>query len=277
MEAKTVIGIIGFGNMGSAISRQLIAKYRVYVFDKDPKKTLSWPQDYRLQNLGEIVEASEVIILAVKPQDIEQLLLELKDYSLDKKIIISIAAGISINYLKSYLARTEIVRVMPNLPAMVARGVSVLVKAQNTSNYSLAKAEEIFAHLGVIVSLKQEELIDAITAISGSGPAYVCYFLVKDGADNYKSYLKNLFLPRFKNAAKKIIDDRDLCDLLTTATVEGTLAFLENQDISPEELQKRVTSKGGTTEAAINVLNDGGSLTQALQAAKKRASLLEKK
>jgi len=274
---KKNIGIIGFGNMGQAIAGQIKNNYQVNCFDKDASK-LSKSSGFKIiPSIVDVVKQSEVVILAVKPQDFKELLAEIKPACSLDKLMISIAAGITIDYIERSLGMVRLVRVMPNLPAKIGAGMTCISKNKIATEEDFDCAEELFDYLGETIRIR-EELLNAATAISGSGPAYVCNFLQLNSfrPDNVTQEKKEEFLALFQSAAQGIGFSQDEAKLLVETTLYGTLEFLKQSKISPEELIKQVTSKGGTTEAAFKIFNQGGSLGDAILAAKKRAEELSK-
>ena len=272
------VGIIGYGNMGKAIAERISGKYAVSVFDKDKNKISDLKNITATDTPGDLVKQSEIIILAVKPQDFDALLSEIKPFVLDK-LVITIAAGITTKYIKSYLGeKARIVRIMPNLPAQINQGISVLSKIQNTAEGDLNQAWElthdIFSNLGSVLPVDKEEMINAATAISGSGPAFFCYFIKekKNAAKGRDEFIKNLTL-----AAVNLGFDHSEAGLLSEKTVDGTIAMLSERNLSCEDLIKMVASKGGTTEAGLEALRSGYPLQEAVDRAFKRAGELEKR
>jgi len=189
------IGIIGFGNMGSAIGERIKSAYTVSVFDKDRNKTESVSAIKVEGRAQEVAEDNEAIILAVKPQDFDNSLQEIKDFTRGK-LIVSIAAGITTAYIEKILKGARVIRVMPNLPARIGRGVSCLCKGKSAASEDLGIAEELFKMVGETL-IVDEKMLDAATAISGSGPAYVCDFLESGGE-------KEIFLRDFQGAAQAL-------------------------------------------------------------------------
>ncbi|MFA5038483.1 MAG: pyrroline-5-carboxylate reductase [Candidatus Omnitrophota bacterium] len=257
------MGLIGCGNMGSALAANLSKKNifgKICVFDKDKKR-----QDGLARGLG-VVSAksledlklcSNVILIAVKPQDCEDVLTPLKDVS--GSLIISIAAGVSLAYLEARLAgpKTRVLRAMPNLNALIAQSVTALAPGRNISPEDLGLAVEMFDAIGESV-IVPEGLIDAVTAISGSGPAFVAYLMdeVKEDA------LEKTFLQE----ALSFGLERKAAAILARGTVLGTRKSL-SLNFDRETLIKRVASKGGTTEAGLKVLESQPKTPMALSAA----------
>ena len=274
---KNKIGIIGFGNMGSAIAAQLKTDYQIFVFDKDPAKLSGLSGIKVVKDLSLLAGSAAILIIAVKPQDFDEVLGVIKD-DCRGKLVISIAAGITTQYLEKVLGVARVIRVMPNLPAKINAGMSCLCKGRFSSEEDLDLAEGLFDYVGETVRL-EEKLMDAATAVSGSGPAYVCWFLETGSLDAGKisDKEKQAFLKNFSFAAQGVGFTQREAEFLVKATFSGTVKFLRNYKITPAELRKQVTSKGGTTEAALEILQKGGTLPEAVKAARDRALALAKK
>lgn len=267
---KKKIGIIGFGNMGSAIAARIKHKYEVFVFDKDRQKI----QDVAnpVLELADLVKKVDTVILAVKPQDFEALLADIRDYARGK-LIISIAAGINTGYVEKCLPGARLVRVMPNMPARVGMGMSCLCKGKFASVEDLNSARELFNNLGKTLILS-EDMMDAATAVSGSGPGYFYALIEGKNVNEAKKYLTDTFIPALKEAAVAVGFTVNDAEVLAEATGIGSMSFLAESHLLPAELKKQVASRGGTTEAGLEVLDKSGSLTEAVQAAAKRAKSL---
>lgn len=265
---KKSVGIIGFGNMGSAIAERLKSKYQICIFDKDKGKTKNVSGIKVVADSIDLVKAVDAVILAVKPQDFDDILKEIKDYSREK-LIISIAAGITTTYIEKHLGEVKVIRAMPNLPAKIGKGMICLCKGKFTDKEDLNFSEKLFSYLGKALILNEDKM-DAATAVSGSGPAYVCDYLES-------GQKKQVFLNDFQEAAKGIGFSAEEAALLVNTNFCGTIGFLRGTKLSPSELKKQVASKGGTTEAALEILHRGGSLQEAVKAALKRAQELSKK
>ena len=186
-----------------------------------------------------MTKRSKVIILAVKPQHIAGVLKEIAPFVKDK-LVISIAAGVKTGALEKILGRKRIVRVMPNMPAMVGKGISAVTAGRFASKKDLRLTRGIFLNLGEVVEVK-ESLMDAVTALSGSGPAY--YFLFTD---------------LVRRAGIRCGLKKDLAEKLAMATFIGAAESCRNTDISMQGFVKKVASKGGTTEAALKVFKKKG-------------------
>lgn len=270
---KKKIGIIGFGNMGSVIAARAKSNYRIIVFDKDKSKTANLEDLELAPDLAELMVKSRAVILAVKPQDIQALLQEIKQY-FSGQLIISIAAGIPTHYIENYLRRAHVIRVMPNMPAQIGAAISTVAKGSFSNDKDLDLVWKLLSCIGEVLILSSEEMINAATAISGSGPAYFCYFIKNKSNIEIK---KREFIEQLTEAGMSINFDKNTAQRLSRATVEGTVALLKSSDLSCEDIIKRVASKGGTTEAALAVLDKSGSLERAVKAALRRAKELSKR
>ncbi len=186
----------------------------------------------------EVIRESRAVLLAVKPQQVDEVLTGLaaaEKIRLHEKLFISIAAGITIARLTGALgARARVIQVMPNAPAMVGRGMAALVRSKGATKADEAFALRIFLAVGDAVALSDEALLDPVTALSGSGPAYV-YLFVKALAD----------------AAANEGIPRDLAIRMALKTVEGAEYNMRMSKLAPAELIRIVASRGGTTEAAL--------------------------
>lgn len=252
--------IIGGGNMGSAIAKSLIANkdsggWQVTVVEKDLSKwgTFAGSKADMKQFVTEVdFNTDAVIILAVKPQNVGEAVQSLTAAAKDK-LIISIAAGISLPYFEKILSEAHIVRCMPNTPAMIGKGISGWVAGKLVSSDEKAMTRKIFNCFGEEIEFKNEEYLDAVTAVSGSGPAYMFYFLEAMIAGG-----KSLGLPE-ENAKK-----------LAVTTMAGAAALVQASQDDLGTLRNKVTSKGGTTEQAIKCFEEKG-LKSIIQEAMNRA------
>lgn len=263
------IGVIGTGHMGQAIIKGLKAarlKEGILIFDKNRKKSRKISKDLRVKeakNLKDLVKTSKAIIICVRPQDIDNLLSNISGFELQNKLIISIVAGVTTSYiLKKLETKVAVVRIMPNINAVVQESVNAICGGKYAKKKDLIYTQRVFGTLGenFVVS---EKKMDAITAISGSGPAYTALFIKALLAAAKKNGLTG-------GEAEKIINQ----------TLRGTLKMLETQKVKPEDFIKRVKSKGGTTEAAFKVFKREGFesiILKAVCAAKKRSQALGKK
>lgn len=263
------IGVLGFGNMGSAIAEKLKNDYKIFVFDKDQTKTNAAQGLKAVNSIAELFNDTDILILAVKPQDSEAILNEIKPKVKDK-LVISIAAGITTGFIEKILGVARVIRVMPNLPAKIAEGMSCLTQGKFASQADLDFTEDLFDYLGETLII-DESMMNAATAISGSGPGFFYDFIEgKKLDDNIKKDFENQLI----NAAQAISFDEEQAHILAHTTVNGSIALLKLTGLTPLELKKQVTSKGGTTEAGLEILHKGGFLEEAVKAALKRAQEL---
>jgi pyrroline-5-carboxylate reductase len=256
------IGIIGAGNMGTAIIAGIHRQDSVYVHEID-KARAQRLKKYRIKlcSLPKLVAQSQAIILAVKPQSFDGLLSQLNQCSLDNQLIVSIAAGITTGYIEKRLGKVRVVRTMPNLPAQVKEGLTGICLGKYARPGDLTVTRRIFDSVGKTIVVK-ENMIDAVTAVSGSGPGYI--FLVAECLEKAARHL-----------GLNEITARDL----VLQTLKGSVKLLDQSNEDAVVLRQRVTSKGGTTQAAMDVFAKRGLekiFVEALKAAKKRARELSK-
>lgn len=276
---KRTVGIIGFGNMGSAIAEQLKLDYQIMAFDKDKNKIKHLLSINVADNNGDLVNKVDTVILAVKPQDFDAVLNEIKDL-VNERLIISIAAGITASYIEECLGKVRVIRVMPNLPARIGKGMICLCKGKFATEKDLNFTKQVFDNLGQILILN-EDMMDKATAISGSGPGYY-YDLIqiqKINPNNKIELMKfeeDSFIPSLCASAERIGFTSEQAKILAKNTAEGSRALLEVTHLSPRELFEQIASKGGTTASASEVLHRGGNLEEAVKAALKRAKELSK-
>lgn len=285
------IGIIGFGNMGSIIAEWLKLKYPVCVFEKDKEKVKNRSGITIAADIADLVKKSQILIIAVKPQDIDPVLREVKNTIKDKpqgnglastsqshKLVISIAAGIPTAYIEKALGGGSVVRAMPNICARIGESVTCLSRGKSVSDEDLELAQEIFYYFGV-TRIIEEKMMNAVTAVSGSGPAYIFDFMEKNSIDpnNIPQYTHDDIIEHLEDAAEAVGFSPEDAQFLATNTVNSSINLVKKTKVDPEELKKQVASKGGTTEAALKVLQKGGNWSEAAQAALKRAEELAKK
>lgn len=271
------IGIIGYGNMGSAIAGNI--KGPVLIFDQDKLKTKALIGAIKVASTAiSLVEASDVIILAVKPQDLGLLLDMIKKSSVGtNKLFISIAAGVTSGYIEKSLGDARVIRAMPNVGAKIGKSMTCICKGNFATDQDLEIAREIFGNLGKVQDIS-EDLMDAATAISGSGPAYYFHLVglyPEEYKNNHKAFHED-FISSLSKAAKGIGFDEKTAQFLSYWTIVYSDLLLKETGLNPEELKKQVMSKGGTTEAALEVLHRGGSLLDAAKAAVERAKALSR-
>lgn len=240
------IAFLGGGNMASALIGGLIAKgtdpRSISVIEMSPAARDRLGQRYPV-HLSTAPDAAmqraDVLVLAVKPQDMKRALASLAT-SAKGKLVVSVAAGITIKSLTRWLdGHTRIVRCMPNTPALIGAGITGLFAAPEVSGREKQQAEDILRAVGEVVWMPEERLLDPVTAVSASGPAYVFWFIEQLAASAVK-----LGIPQ--DAALK----------MAKQTVLGSAMLAAQSAETPETLRKNVTSKGGTTEAALKVFDE---------------------
>ena len=269
------IGVIGCGNMGRAIAERISLKYKVWIFEKDASKIqgLNWVTV--VPDIAKLLKPSQAVILAVKPQDFEPVLAELKD-KLQNKLVISIAAGITTEYIQKVLGKVRVIRVMPNLAAKVGQSTTSICKGALATDEDLKFVEELFKCLGSVF-IFSEQMMDAATAIAGSGPGFWCELVKDKPQDEWELYSWEHFIPDLTSAAEEVGFDKKEAIMLATSTTMGTLAIIKTLGESPESLQTKVASKGGTTQAGLEALRNTGLLVEAAKAAVLRSKELSKK
>ncbi len=245
------------------LKAEIVKPEAVIVSDPAPERRNLLQQKYAVStyydNLA-VVERAEIIVLAVKPQIISQVLAELSlDFPRDR-LLISIAAGVTLRDLEQSLPHgTPIIRAVPNTPCLIGEGITALAVNQAVTPEDLEKAERIFQATGEVLSLP-EKLLDAVTAVSGSGPAYVY-----------------LFIEALIDGGVKVGLPRELARKLAVRTVLGSAKMVHATGKHPAELKDMVTSPGGTTIAALFALEQGNlrsTVMNAVLEAEKRAKEL---
>jgi len=257
------IAFLGGGNMASALIGGLIAKgadaRSISVIEMSPaaREKLGARYPVHLSTAPDAaLQGAEVLVLAVKPQDMKAALASVSGFS-KEKLIVSVAAGITLKTLARWLdGHRKIVRCMPNTPALIGAGITGLYASPEVGKNEKEKAETILRAVGEVVWMPEERLLDPVTAVSASGPAYVFWFIEQLAASAEK-----LGIP--KDAALK----------MAKQTVLGSALLASQSAESPETLRKNVTSKGGTTEAALKVFDEAKlaeHFARAIAAASKR-------
>ena len=248
------LGFIGAGNMAEALARGLVEKKvfkasELIASDVDAARRRKFKGALKIEvttdNL-KVLNSSRAVLFAVKPQTIDAVLTELaradkgapRKGGLAAKLFVSIAAGVTLGRLEGALGgRARVIRVMPNAPAMVGQGMAALVRGRNATRADEAVALRIFRAVGDAVALKDEAMLDAVTALSGSGPAYV-YLFAKSLAD----------------AAVAQGLPAELALRMALKTIRGAEENMRRSPMTAAELIRIVASPGGTTEAALKQL-----------------------
>ncbi len=265
------IGFIGGGNMASSLINGLISSghsaKQIWVADTDQDKLSNLATRLHINTSATndaLIEEVDVVVLAVKPQGISDVIAQsINAFNQSNGLVLSIAAGINQASLSAWLGDSKaIVRCMPNTPALVLTGATGLHANQKVSAEQRDSAESIMRSVGIAVWVEKEAELDAVTAVSGSGPAY--FFLLMEAMEQAA-----LELGLAKNTAQLLIEQ----------TALGAAKIALESSESPAELRKRVTSPGGTTEQAIKTFEQGEFSTlvkKALQAAHDRSVTLSK-
>lgn len=239
--------VIGAGNMGLTYSEgmaksSLLSRHKLMIFDKSPDLIVSLSQKDHFDvydNIQDCLPKADVVFLAVKPYHCDELFEEIKPLVNNSQIFVSIMAGVTIKKIQDGLGLNKVVRAMPNLPAQVGKGVTSYTAAQEVSRVELIMVRTLLDTTGESIKVINENFIDASTGISGSGPAYVFYFM--------QSMLE---------AALKMGFSKNDSKVLVSQTFEGAVELFNQSDLSPETWMERVASKGGTTRAALDSMED---------------------
>jgi pyrroline-5-carboxylate reductase len=264
------LGVIGGGAMGSAIISGLVAKAylpaaNLFLLETDPAKLRYFTEELKIQAVtsGAALAANcNTIILAVKPHILPDVARELAPVAGANHCLISIAAGVTLDNLENWFPAARVVRVMPNTLLRVGRGVSVFCPGKTATTADQQMAAQLFGALGQVFQLP-ERLFDAVTAVSGSGPAYV-FYLVEAMID----------------AAVMLGLGRTEASQMVVETFAGSAAMLQQTAEHPAKLCNDVTSPGGTTAAALFELEKGAvtaDIMRAVAAAAQRSKELGKK
>ena len=263
--------VIGGGNMGLTYARSFMHSHIVntenmVILEKSYKKA------EELEKLdvgtiygepGEYIKSCDLIILAVKPQDIHVLFDSIAPFIDHQQVIMSIMAGVKMETISNALGTSKIIRAMPNLPAQIGTGMTVFTSSDEVTRIELVMVQNLLNSTGKAIYVDDENAIDAATAISGSGPAYVFYFM--------QSLIES---------AKGMGFSQAQAELLTYQTFKGAVDLFNKYDFTCEEWIGKVSSKGGTTEAAFNTFNEStlkanfqSGVTQALVRAKELSDM----
>jgi len=265
------IAFIGGGNMAHSLIGGLVATGTANknISVSEPKADLrkKLNEDFGVNALEEnssAVMGADVVVFAVKPQILQDVATSLSSLvAKARPLLISVAAGVTSSSIERWVgSQPALIRIMPNTPALIGAGISALYANSNVSDDQRALAEKIMAAVGKTIWIKEETLMDAVTAVSGSGPAYFFYVM-----------------QAIHDAAVSEGLDAQTARLLSLETALGAARLAVESTEDPGSLQKQVTSPGGTTEAAIKVLSDSGvrdTLQQAVSAARARGAELAK-
>jgi len=255
------IGFIGAGNMAEALIKGLINSRlcrpeQLAASDNDTAKLETKSKTYGIKTYVsnmDLVQASTIIVLSVKPQVLRGVLTEVAELLTSNHLIISIAAGIPISFIQELIGHNKpIIRVMPNTPALIQRGISALASGGTTTADNMDKARKIFNAVGKTVVV-DEKMMDAVTAVSGSGPGFV--FRIMES---------------FVEAGEKLGFDRETALMLVKQTFLGSSHLADESDSSLSKLREMVTSPGGTTAAGLASFQEKG-LSEVIRAGVKAA------
>ncbi|MBE9531327.1 MAG: pyrroline-5-carboxylate reductase [Proteobacteria bacterium] len=274
MLTNKTIGFIGSGNMAEALIRGLIASKKVsagqiIASDNNKERLVHIAETYEVKVFNknyEIAEGADIIILALKPGDMKEAIEGVADGFSSEKVLVSIAAGITTDKIHMWLRsgglteEVPVVRAMPNTPAIVGEGATGIAAGRNAGRDELKLCEEIFAQVGKVVTLDDESLLNGLTGLSGSGPAYVF-----------------LFMEALCDGGVKCGLDYEDAKLLALQTTLGAALLALDSDKDLKALRKMVSSPGGTTIEGLKKLDESGFydiLIGAVRAASKRAEEL---
>ncbi len=262
--------IIGGGNMGLTFAKSFLHSHivthdRMLILEKSLKKA----EELKKLNIGTVygepgpyIKEADLIILAVKPQDFGPLSEGLKPFIDEQQVILSIMAGVKMETISSAFNTDKIIRAMPNLPAQVGVGMTAFTSSEAVTRIELVMVQNLLNATGKTIYVDKEKSVDAATAISGSGPAYVFYIM-----------------QAMIDAAKRMGFTLSQSELLTYQTFRGAIELFNKFDFSCDEWIEKVSSRGGTTEAAFNTFHNDAlhlKFQDGLKAALKRAEELSK-
>lgn len=219
-----------------------LTRHKLRIYDKSPEQVIAISKIEHFdvyRNIEECLPDADVVFLAVKPFHVEDLFEKMKPLVHKDQVLVSIMAGVTIKKIQDGLNVKKVVRAMPNLPAQVGKGVTSYTEAPEVSRIELLMVRNLLDTTGASIHVETENYIDASTGISGSGPAYVFYFM--------QSMLE---------AALKMGFSMNDSRVLVSQTFEGAVELFNQNDLSPETWMKRVASKGGTTQAALDSMDD---------------------
>ena len=263
------LGVIGCGNMGAALLRgivgaRVVPPERVLCSDAAAARARALARSLKVRaarSNAELTRASDVIVLAVKPQQMAEVLAEIRPHLTHRPLLISIAAGIRSGWIERRTGgAAPVVRVMPNTPALVGAGISAVAPGRRATAGHLKTAERILGAVGEVIRVP-ERWMDAVTAVSGSGPAYFFHLM-----------------EQMARAGTELGLQPEVARRLVLATASGTAALAARGE-DPAALRAQVTSKGGTTEAAFRVFDKarlGKTLRAGIFAAAKRSKELSR-
>jgi pyrroline-5-carboxylate reductase len=243
------VGFLGAGNMGEAMIRGmlqagLVPAASIAASDAQRERLTHITGQYGIRSVADnvdLVRDSDVIVLAVKPQIMSPVLGEIASAADEHKLFISVAAGVATTTIRAQLGRSvRLIRVMPNTPALVLEGVTAIARAEGLAPGDLETAQELFGAVGKVVLL-DEDALDAVTGLSGSGPAYIA-----------------IVIESLADGGVKMGLDRATAMTLAAQTVLGSAKLILETGAHPGQIKDMVSSPGGTTIAGIAALEEGG-------------------
>ena len=256
-------GFIGGGNMAEALIKGLLESGRaaardIRVFDPDPARREYMNREYQVASTPDnitLVKDSDVVVLAIKPQQMDDVLEEIGPSVTEDHLLISVAAGVPLSHMQALIpASVPIIRAMPNTPALVLNGASALAPGAFAEGRHAVKARGLFESVGVAVEV-DEKYMDVVTGLSGSGPAYVF-----------------LMLEAMTDGAVRLGLQRQQARALAVQTVLGAARLAMDSDMHPAQLKDMVASPGGTTAAGLFTLEKNGFRSAVMEAIEKAAA-----
>ena len=274
MLTNKKLGFVGGGNMAEAmvnglITASFIEARNILVSDPISERLEYMHSEYKVRTTSdnrELVQKSDILVIAVKPQSVKKILKNFADLVDGEKLIVSVAAGVPISLIEEILdgkseKKVPVVRTMPNTPALVQEGVTAICRSEHVTKTEMKIVHRIFEAIGRTVDV-EEGHIDAVTGLSGSGPAYI--FMI---------------IEALSDAGVKMGLSREVANILTVQTVLGSAKLARESGKHPGELKDMVTSPGGTTISGLHALEEGGlrtTLMNAVENATRRSMALGK-
>lgn len=263
--------IVGGGNMGTTFAQGFLAAHIIrpkdlIILENNPERAALLAQNNLgtvKSTAGDYIKIIDLIVLAVKPQDSDSLYKLIQPYITPEKMILSIMAGVKLETIVTNLNTAKVIRAMPNLPAKVGSGMTAFTATEEVTRKELIAVQNLLSTTGRAIYFDEEAMIDASTALSGSGPAYVFFFM-------------NAMI----QTAMKLGFSESQAELLVWQTFTGSMSLHNKNDLTCQQWIDRVSSKGGTTEAAIKVFKQydvAKGIEEGIFAAFNRAEELGKK
>lgn len=239
-----MIGFIGGGKMAEALIKGIVGQDSVslYVSERLEERRRYLESSYKIKTTAsnkDVAVACDTIILAVKPQDMTALLDEIADYIKEDKIVVSIVAGLTLAFFQQKLKTKKLVRVMPNIPVIVQEGMSALSFEEHVCQQDIALVQQLFTSVGKVIIIPEKQM-NAISALSGSGPAFIAFFV-----------------EALNEVGVQMGLDKQQVAVAVLQTLVGTAKLLSD-GMTPEQLRFMVTSPGGMTAAGIKTFEDEG-------------------